>query len=1119
MSMNNTFSEGYKALNDLQRQAVDAIDGPLLVIAGPGTGKTQLLSYRVANILKQGGVLPANILCLTFTDNAAQNMRDRLKSVIGQAAYHVAIHTFHSFGSELINQYPDFFSNRQMLQQIDELGRFELIRSIFDELPHSNPLSSKAGDDFTFLKDTMSIISWLKQNALSPDELKEILQRNQSVTDKLNDLTSECFKAQASPKLLNEYRQLLEALQNIEEQPLYGFDSYAVRIKSELLEAIEMTDPSGKYAPKITAWRNDWCEKNLNGQHVLRDSGRNLAKMKAVNEVYEQLMQKMADQALYDFDDMIIESVHAMENNLELLYDLQERYQFVMVDEVQDTNKAQLRILRALGNNPVNEGRPNIMAVGDDDQAIYAFQGAQASNMSAFLNLYPNAELITLTDNYRSTQTILNSSQTIANQITDRLKINNQPLLKYLTAKIKHSQDILVHDQFVSELAQYDFISQKIKDYIKSGIKPEEIAVIAPRHRYLERLMPYLGDLGVPVAYERRENILDSPIIVQLITMCRLITAISDNNQHDIDAYLLEVLSYDFWDYDPEDLLKLSIQAYEDHKHWLELLIHHPDKQLKAIAEWFMGLAKTAKLEPLEYLLDKLVGESSDLHDDEFDDLLLPKRRVSSFVSPMRNYYFNNSRYEQGTDSYLTLLGQLSTLRQRLRGFRPDRTLYVADFIDFVDLHRTANLKIIDTNPHTQTTKAVQVMTAYKAKGLEFDVVFLINAADEVWGPTARSASSRIRLPANLTIAPASDNLNDKLRLFFVSLTRAKSCLHITSYKSNLDNKPSQPLSFLFNETAEYLMPGFKPIDHDTPARERSAEILSTDWAYKFRQIVADKPTLFEPILKNYQLSVTHLNNFLDVTKDGPSFYLAHNLLRFPEALSPAAAYGDAIHKTLRYAHQELCRTEKLPKQSDINNHFTDFLNRKHLRASDQKRLEKRGTKALSDYFRERPGSLALTDKLERSFKNEGVVIGEAHLSGNIDKMHYISSSEISVIDFKTGKPSSSWSGKEDYEKLKLHKYRQQLLFYKLLVENSANFGGRLKVTSGALEFIEPDESGKLIDNLILHFDETEILQFKELIKAVWEHITDLNFPAVSQYPANHAGVLQFEADLINKAI
>ena len=290
--------------------------------------------------------------------------------------------------------------------------------------------------------------------------------------------------------------------------------------------------------------------------------------------------------------------------------------------------------------------------------------------------------------------------------------------------------------------------------------------------------MPYLGERSVPVAYERRENILEAPIIIQLLRMSDLVVALAENRQSDADALFGEVLGYEFWAIPPDTLAQVSLECYDKHKHWLEVLSKH--KELKGITAWFAGLAKKSRLEPMEYMLDELVGSGE-----------------NDSPSPLRTFYFNQERYEQATESYLTLLGQLSTLRHRLRQWQPNKALYLRDLVEFAQLHANANLKIIDTNPHTQTTAAVQVMTAYKAKGLEFGTVFLINAQDEVWGPTARSGSSRVSLPRNLPIAPAGESDNDRLRLLFVAMTRAKHSLHVTGYSHTLENKLSPALSFL----------------------------------------------------------------------------------------------------------------------------------------------------------------------------------------------------------------------------------------------------------------------------------------------------------------------------------
>jgi DNA helicase-2/ATP-dependent DNA helicase PcrA len=1115
--MDKEFKAAYGQLNAAQKQAVDAIDGPVLVVAGPGTGKTQLLSLRVANIIRLTDTSPSNILCLTFTDNAARNMRERLETIIGQAAYHVAIHTFHSFGSEVINQFSDYFLERQLLQQVDELGRYELLRDIFEQLPHSNPLSIKVGDEFIHLKDTLDVISWLKQNAILPHELHQFINANQAFMAALAEELAKAFAATPSPKHLSAYKDFLGTVSHHATDRLYvGFPEYAAVCAAELEEALRATAPASRYAPQITAWRNRWCQKDTHGQHVFKDAGRNLRKMHALANVYQKLLDGMAAQGLYDFDDMIVEVVHALETNDDLRFSLQERYQYVLVDEFQDTNKAQLRMLTCLGDSSIHENHPNIMAVGDDDQAIYAFQGAEVSNMVAFAGQYSKPTLVTLQDNYRSTANILEASFAVAGQITDRLESVLPHTHKQLIPQTRYQTDTLKYSIFPSELAQYDWIAEQIQVCIKQGTKPEAIAVIAPRHKYLERLMPYLGSRRLPVAYERRENILESPIIVQLLTMARLITAIFDSRHDEVDALMGQVLGYDFWGIPAEEVLHVSLDCYNRHQHWLPVLVKHKNKQLREITAWLMDIAKHSPLEPLEYVLDQLIGGAADGIDSEYDDLRLPRAKKPNFVSPMRTFYFSSERYEQATDDYLALLGQLSTLRQRLRQWKPNRALYIRDLVEFAELHMSAKLKIIDTNPHTQTTNAVQVMTAYKAKGLEFEVVFVINAQDEVWGPTARSRSSRIALPKNLPIAPAGDSDNDKLRLLFVALTRTKHSLYLTGYTHDLGNKLSPGLSFISGNNADAIHSGLMPQPVDKPATPQAIEILSTDWAYRFRQVIADKPTLFEPILASYKLSVTHLNNFIDVRDGGPQYFLMHNLLRFPEALTPSAAYGDAIHKTLQWAHAELRKAAKLPAMPKLQDYFVDILERKHLKKSDYKRLERRGRDAIKLYFQNRGAALSAGDIVERGFNNEGVVISGASLSGKIDKLRFRDKAAVEVIDFKTGKPAHSWQGKDEYERVKLHKYRQQLLFYKLLVEHSASFSGKLVASGGALEFIEPDDQGKLVDNLELIFKSDELRHFTKLIGSVWSHIIKLDFPDVSHYRKNLSGISQFEQDLID---
>lgn len=1118
-----SFKTEYESLNPEQKRAVDAVDGPVLVIAGPGTGKTQLLATRVANILRQPDVSPRNVLCLTFTDNAARNMQERLERIIGQPANHVAVHTFHSFGVDIINQYPDFFVERPLLQAVDELGRYELLRAIFENLPHSNPLSTKVGDEYVFIKDALNAVSWLKHNAVSPEELTAVIKSNRAFFESASKLLEETFAATPSAKQLPAYERFYRSLEPfIGVEPVRGLPDYAALCRGALRMAIDATLEEKRYAPKITAWRNEWLEKDAGGEYVFKDAGRSLQKLSSLARIYKSFQAELAGHGLFDFDDMVMEVIHALKNHDELRLNLQERYQYILVDEFQDTNKAQLRIIEALGDNPVNEGRPNIMVVGDPHQAIYAFQGALTSNVVSFINTYKAITVVSLVDNYRSTQSILDASLAV---LKGNLQDTNLLLDKTLKLKAKAilPADKVEHTVYSSELEQYMLISETISRYLQAGQQPSDIAIIAPKHKYLERLMPYLANKQIPVAYERRENILEAPLVLQLLRMAELVNALAEGRHKACDTLFGEVLSYSIWGISTEELINLSLECHTEHVPWAQKLIRHPDEKLKTITTWFMDIARISHVEPMEYILDRLSGGRQDSAED-FEAGIKPassKGEKPGFVSPFRNYYFSQEAMESSPADYLAHLGQLSTLRQHLRRWKPDRTLFLKDLVEFVELHRQAKLKLVDTNPHTQSTNAVQVMTAYKAKGLEFDIVFIVNAQNEVWGPTARSKSDRIRLPKNLPVKPAGETDDDKLRLLFVALTRARHSLYIASYTHNLDNRLSLGLSFIGGNSADSspIHPSFKPRFSPRVESTEAVRILSTDWAYRYRQIIADKPALFEPIIDSYKLNVTHLNNFLDVVNGGPRYFLLHSLLRFPEAMSPNAAYGDAIHKTLQWLYAEQKNSGVLPGIKEALAYFSDQLARKHLPPLDSKRFDKRGHEALSLYLKERRGQFSPEHIIERSFANEGVRLGDARLSGNVDKMITLAPGSTLVVDLKTGKPAESWKVQGDYERSKLHRYEQQLMFYKLLVENSATYSGKTTVTSGGIEFVEADTDDKLLPILMLNLDSEKLERFKRLILCVWQHIVSLDFPDTADYSSDHKGLLAFEEDLLNGEI
>jgi len=376
------FESRYRKLNARQKEAVDTIDGPVMVVAGPGTGKTELLSMRVANVLKRTDTLPENILCLTFTESGAAAMRRRLSEIIGPQAYKVAIHTFHSFGSEVINQYGEYFHHCADFRPASELSAYELLRSIFDALDFSNPLGGKMNDEYTHLGDTMTTISELKKSGLTNEELLRVLDANDIVLDAVEGQLAEVFGARISAKTAAALSPVATRLAELPLQDMPpGVAPLSNVLALSIAHAVDEAEEQSSTKP-ITAWKNRHLEKDEEGIFVFKDRRRS-RKLRAVSYLYYQYLMKMQEEQLYDFDDMVLRVVHAMEVFPDLRFNLQERYQYVMVDEFQDTNLAQARILHNLTSLATGDS-PNVMVVGDDDQAIYSFQGAEVGNILDF---------------------------------------------------------------------------------------------------------------------------------------------------------------------------------------------------------------------------------------------------------------------------------------------------------------------------------------------------------------------------------------------------------------------------------------------------------------------------------------------------------------------------------------------------------------------------------------------------------------------------------------------------------------------------------------------------------------------------------------------------------------
>ena len=584
-------------LNAKQKEAVEYLDGPLLVLAGPGTGKTQLLSEKVAYILKNTDTNPENILCLTFTDSGANNMRERLKSIIGKDAMKVNIGTYHAFGSEILAQYKNYSDNydRKLDAAIDEVTQFKIIKTIQDELPSRDILK---GDN---IKDIISVISEAKSAGLSSVDLLKVAEQNIEDSKILSEAISPLLK-NVVPRVFKEsyenaYRPIYELLKDYDEiPPILGTVERSIAgLARDLKVAMIDAESSEKIKP-LSDWKDKYFEKNEKDNYRLKDrvANKKLASIAQVMTSYEMYLKK---HGLYDFDDMIEEAVKVLKDDVGFKLTLAERYQFIMLDEFQDTNPSQFMIVKAL----TDYEKPMIMAVGDDDQAIYEFQGALSSNLTDFQKYY-NANVIPLIENYRSTQEILDFSRNIINQAPDRFA--DKELVAHKTAPSKSQ---IYRYEFESSDMEYGFIADKVAELVKSGVKQNEIAIISYKTKYFEPLLPYLkSHEEIKISYEKRDDLFENEKIHEVLTMARLIYEIANEKKPTVQ--ILEVLSYPFFDLPILDVIKSVEQARANHKVIFEYLAESENPKIKEVINSFAKLVVKSFVEPLNIILNELVS-------------------------------------------------------------------------------------------------------------------------------------------------------------------------------------------------------------------------------------------------------------------------------------------------------------------------------------------------------------------------------------------------------------------------------------------------------------------------------------------------------------------------------
>lgn len=1082
----------------MQKQAVDTTEGPLMVVAGPGTGKTELLSVRAANILKKTDVMPENILCLTYTESGVSAMRKRLSEIIGPAAYKIAIHTFHSFSTEVINHNQKFFYSGANFRPADELNRYEIMKSIFSKLGPNHPLAGQMNGEYIYLKDAISVISELKTSGLTSQELTGVIEANELALKEAEATLALIFAsgikkttAEALSSVIDQIDGLVTPLSIPGVPPIAEVMGDSLRIAVNQAQETNSTKP-------ITVWRNSWMKKDDKANFVLKSRERQ-TKLHAISGIYDKYKTSMQEARLFDFDDMILDTVHALETKPELRFNLQEKYLYLMVDEFQDTNLAQMRILLSLVDNEVNEGRPNLMVVGDDDQAIYGFQGATVGNIHNFIEKFPDAPRVVLTDNYRSTKDILEKSRSVIILGEERLEKLLPDINKSLTAKKQVTENYTGTELIELSSSSYErsFIVEDIKKRLEAGQPAGSIAVLARRHHELVDLLPYFIEAGIKVNYERRDNVLELESIQLIEKTAELLIALLDGHHDKAEGMLPEILAHPSFDIDPITFWKLSVKAQKERKSWMEIMPDLPE--LAPIHSWLVEQSKSAAHTPLERMCDIIIGTPESLPEG------------ARFTSPFYNYFFTANKLTDNPLDYLIHLDGLIAIRSRLREHYPEDTPTIRTLLNFIKLQREFGGTITSIQPaSTNSVNTVNLMTAHSSKGLEFDTVYISGVTDSAWGEKARSRSRKISYPENLPLQPPGERIDDRLRLFYVAMTRAQKDLIITYSVSDNNGKNQLVASFLSGQ--EW---GPKTIDLPESTTVTTKEANLNWYKNLIKPVTLPMKELLLPRLENYRLSATHLTSFLDITRGGPEGFIINNLLRFPQAPTAITSYGSAIHSTLQQAHAYTVATNEQRSREDILKDFETALSEHHLLADEFKHFLERGNQALSTYIDGGHGRFTPHQKTELGFAGQGVIVGQAKLTGILDVVD-LEKDSLSITDYKTGKAVYDWKGKSQYEKIKLHHYRMQLLFYSILTKGSRDFS-RYSVSESSIQFVEPTKSGDII-KLTASFTREEEERLRKLINIVWGHITSLDMPDTSNFEPTYKGMLAFEDYLIDQA-
>ncbi|MEK7185165.1 MAG: ATP-dependent DNA helicase [Patescibacteria group bacterium] len=1040
-----TFVDLYKKLNPRQKEAVDTIYGPLMIIAGPGTGKTQILSLRIANILQLTDTTPDSILALTFTESAAHSMRRRLVDIIGSAAYRVNITTFHSFCNNIIRDFPDEFPRIIGARPASDIRQIGIIEKIIlsagsAELSAENNFSllKPFGDPSYYVLPSLHMIRNLKRENISAAHFEKLVlaeeERVKNAPDRLHE------KGAHKGKLKADYRDLEKQI-----------------------------------------------EKN-----------------KELVRVYALYEKVLLEERLYDYEDMILETIRTLEENAGLLLELQENYQFILADEHQDANAAQNRILELLASF---DDSPNICVVGDEKQAIFRFQGASLENFLSFKKKFPKAKIVSLEENYRSRQPILDAAH--------NLILKNNVEDESLRAKLVAAGDFggaekdavgaagALSDaagpipainlrEFAEESLEFAYLAHDIEQKIKNGASPRSIAVIYRENRDAFPIIRAFEKVVVPYVVRSDQNVLADVEIRKLITLFRAVLEPSR------DEFIGHILYFDFLNLDPLEVSLVTDWARQNRQPILRALsasernpkIAEDDaRKFKELARKIKSWSVIARNSSATKAFEKIAKDSG-------------------FISHILD----------SADSPNLLLKVDALFREAGKLLEINRAATLHDFAKYLDTVDDYDV-LIRSDRSGLLDSAVELMTAHKSKGLEFEHVYIVGVVDKHWGnkrdhklfrfPAPSTASESAAADGAKDDSSAANSTEDERRLFYVALTRAKHSLFVSFSRRDAEGRDRLPSQFIQEIDSIFI----KNEDVSSAVRELAATpAIVKDFSASPAPRLLDKTFLNARFLEQ-GLSVTALNNFLDC----PWKYFFLNLIRLPSAQNRSQLYGVAIHAALKQffgrladggmesgAEWQSTADETRPEASKeyLIASFKKMLARQPLKDEDLAVFLERGTDALSGYF-DAYSSSWITNTISE-YGIAGVFVDlpdfaagastKILIRGKLDKIEFLSDARVNVVDYKTAKPKT----RNDIlgeTKNSSGDYFRQLVFYRLLLDGHED--GKYFMESGEIDFVEPNEKSdgkKEYKKEKFFIEDAHIEELTETIRQTARDILNLSF-------------------------